>query len=247
MDVASLQRAHHGSGARRERRRLACRTALAYRGVAHITFPVDIQEKEVAARPRSQAQRAAPHVRRSGAARGLPERGRAAAGRGAAERAASKVAILAGRGALACRRRAGAGGRDARRADRQGAARQGRGARRQPVHHRRHRAARHPAVAGGDGGLRHAPDRRHVVPVHRVLPEAGQARARPDRARSHAHRPALPGRSRPGGRQPRARSQALLPLLRPQEDRGFLESAQERHGRMAEAHGRARDPRRTSR
>ena len=26
---------------------LACRTALAYRGVAHITFPVDLQEKEV--------------------------------------------------------------------------------------------------------------------------------------------------------------------------------------------------------
>jgi pyruvate dehydrogenase (quinone) len=26
---------------------LACRTALAYRGVAHITFPVDLQEEKV--------------------------------------------------------------------------------------------------------------------------------------------------------------------------------------------------------
>ena len=34
---------------------LACRTALAYRGVAHINFPVDLQEQEVDGE-RSQAQ-----------------------------------------------------------------------------------------------------------------------------------------------------------------------------------------------
>src|ERR671935_1003709 len=33
---------------------LACRTALAYHGVSHITFPVDIQEKEVSKRHRSK-------------------------------------------------------------------------------------------------------------------------------------------------------------------------------------------------
>jgi pyruvate dehydrogenase (quinone)/pyruvate oxidase len=33
---------------------LACRTALAYHGVSHITFPVDIQEKEVSKRQRSK-------------------------------------------------------------------------------------------------------------------------------------------------------------------------------------------------
>src|SRR5919205_3968382 len=33
---------------------LACRTALAYHGVAHIAFPVDLQEKEVKERQRSK-------------------------------------------------------------------------------------------------------------------------------------------------------------------------------------------------
>src|SRR3954447_13126968 len=33
---------------------LACRTALAYRGVAHITIPVDFQEQEVSKRQRSK-------------------------------------------------------------------------------------------------------------------------------------------------------------------------------------------------
>src|SRR5438477_10552655 len=32
---------------------LACRTALSYRGVSHITFPVDLQEQEVKAKQRS--------------------------------------------------------------------------------------------------------------------------------------------------------------------------------------------------
>ena len=79
---------------------LACRTALGYRGVAHITFPVDLQEQEVE-RERVQAQPAASHVRRLGA------RARACRTsddlRRAAEvlNAGKKVAILAGQGALA--------------------------------------------------------------------------------------------------------------------------------------------------
>jgi pyruvate dehydrogenase (quinone)/pyruvate oxidase len=78
---------------------LACRTALAYRGVSHITFPVDFQEQEVKSRQRSS--RNVPHHSSDVAARSarLPARGDL-------QRAADilnggkKVAILAGRGAL---------------------------------------------------------------------------------------------------------------------------------------------------
>ncbi|MGA9510506.1 MAG: thiamine pyrophosphate-dependent enzyme [Candidatus Sulfotelmatobacter sp.] len=78
---------------------LACRTALAYHGVSHITFPVDFQEQEVKSRQRSS--RNIPHHSSDVAARSarLPDRSDL-------ERAADvlnrgrKVAILAGRGAL---------------------------------------------------------------------------------------------------------------------------------------------------
>ena len=78
---------------------LACRTALAYRGVAHITFPVDLQEKEV--KKKQASSRNIPHHTSdvdAGSAR-LPDRIDL-------ERAADilnqgkKIAILAGRGAL---------------------------------------------------------------------------------------------------------------------------------------------------
>src|SRR5437016_2256226 len=78
---------------------LACRTAIAYRGVAHITFPVDLQEKELKQRQRSK--RNIPHHTSDVYARSarLPDRVEL-------EKAAEilnqgkKVAILAGRGAL---------------------------------------------------------------------------------------------------------------------------------------------------
>jgi pyruvate dehydrogenase (quinone) len=78
---------------------LACRTALAYRGVAHITFPVDLQEKEV--KKKQASSRNIPHHTSDVNARSarLPDRVDL-------ERAADvlnegkKVAILAGRGAL---------------------------------------------------------------------------------------------------------------------------------------------------
>ncbi len=76
---------------------LACRSALAYRGVAHITFPVDLQELEGG--PRSERNR--PHHTSDVFARGgaLPaEEDLAAAA--AVLSAGRKVAILAGRGAL---------------------------------------------------------------------------------------------------------------------------------------------------
>src|SRR3954449_7836116 len=78
---------------------LACRTALAYRGVAHITFPVDLQEKEV--KKRQASSRNIAHHTSDVYARSarLPDPADL-------QRAVDilndgkKVAILAGRGAL---------------------------------------------------------------------------------------------------------------------------------------------------
>src|SRR5690242_18838475 len=78
---------------------LACRTALTYRGVAHITFPVDLQEVEVSERKHSK--RNVPHHTSDVLAHGggLPSQD---ALRRAADvlNAGKRVAILAGRGAL---------------------------------------------------------------------------------------------------------------------------------------------------
>ena len=77
---------------------LACRTALSYRGVAHITFPVDLQDKPA---ERQGSKRNIPHHTSDVFARSarLPDQwdlGRAAE----VLNAGRKVAILAGRGAL---------------------------------------------------------------------------------------------------------------------------------------------------
>jgi pyruvate dehydrogenase (quinone) len=78
---------------------LACRTALSYRGVAHINFPVDIQEHPVEQRERSP--RNVPHhtadvFARSAAVPVEDDIRRAAE----VLNAGTKIAILAGRGAL---------------------------------------------------------------------------------------------------------------------------------------------------
>src|SRR2546423_10173975 len=78
---------------------LACRTALAYHGVSHITFPVDLQEKEV--KKRESSSRNIAHHTSDVYARSarLPDHAEL-------QRAADilnegkRVAILAGRGAL---------------------------------------------------------------------------------------------------------------------------------------------------
>jgi pyruvate dehydrogenase (quinone) len=77
---------------------LACRTALAYRGVAHVSMPLDVQEKPVS---RTGSKRNVPHHTSDVTARGanLPAAGDLLR---AAEllNEARKVAILAGQGAL---------------------------------------------------------------------------------------------------------------------------------------------------
>ena len=47
---------------------LACRTALGYRGVAHINFPVDLQEQEPAAAFQAKHSGAYLRMRRAGRA-----------------------------------------------------------------------------------------------------------------------------------------------------------------------------------
>jgi pyruvate dehydrogenase (quinone)/pyruvate oxidase len=76
---------------------LACRTALAYRGVSHVTMPADIQEQEAGPRSKRNLPRHTSDVRARGDR--LPDEAEL---RRAAEvlKAGRKVAILAGQGAL---------------------------------------------------------------------------------------------------------------------------------------------------
>ena len=77
---------------------LACRTALSYRGVAHITFPVDLQEKEA---NRKGSKRNIPGHTSDVFARVAPLPDQDDLRRAAdVLNAAKKVAILVGRGAL---------------------------------------------------------------------------------------------------------------------------------------------------
>ena len=98
MDVAVYNERIMGPGHVENVTDLACRTALAYRGVSHITFPVDLQEKEVEGRSKRNV---AGHTSKVFAAKpGLPDDSDLKA---AAEllNAGKNVAILAGQGALA--------------------------------------------------------------------------------------------------------------------------------------------------
>lgn len=99
MDVAVYNARVMGAAHVENVTELACRTALAYHGVAHITIPVDFQDEEVKRSPRSRRNRPG-HVSNVWA----PEPGTPCeeALQRAAEvlNAGKRVAILAGRGAL---------------------------------------------------------------------------------------------------------------------------------------------------
>ncbi len=225
---------------------LACRTALAYRGVAHITIPVDIQSKGLAKDGRSQRNVPEPRLGLTWPRAPMCRHRRPdATGRRRAQR--RQEGLHPGRAAARSARRANWRSRRAPAApDRQGAARQGVVAGRQPLHDRRHRAARHAAVAGGAGELRHAADRRQLVPLHRVL---SRARARHAASRStsipSASACAIRSRSAWSAIRPRV-LRTLLPRstqggpLVPGEGAG-------RHEGVARADAGARHPDRTSR
>ena len=80
---------------------LACRSALSYRGVAHVCIPVDFQEMEIPKREKERSARnvarhvseALPHMARQPATQDLEDAA-------AVLNAGKRIAILAGRGAL---------------------------------------------------------------------------------------------------------------------------------------------------
>jgi pyruvate dehydrogenase (quinone)/pyruvate oxidase len=97
MDVAVYNARIMGASHVEQVADLACRTALAYRGVAHINFPVDLQEQEHDER----SPRARPHHTSDVFARGLPAPDEADLAKAAdLLNAQRKTVILAGRGAL---------------------------------------------------------------------------------------------------------------------------------------------------
>ena len=99
MDVAVFNERVMGPAHVENLTNIACRMALAYHGVSHITFPVDLQEKEVKSKERSQRNIAHHSSDVYAHSARLPNRedlGRAAE----ILNKGKKVVILAGRGAL---------------------------------------------------------------------------------------------------------------------------------------------------
>ena len=202
---------------------LACRTALSYRGVAHINFPVDLQEQE-GGEPskRAKAGREGSILGRRAALPAEDDLFRAAD----VINAGKKIVILAGRGALH------AGAELEQLAERLGA----------PIAKALLGKAcvpdDSPYTTGGIGLLGTKPTQEAIedcdtlimvgtsFPYMEFLPEPGKARAVQidlDPVRIGLRYPVevgLLGDSR-------AALQKLLPLLVRNEDRGFLEKAQE--------------------
>ena len=204
---------------------LACRTALAYRGVAHVTMPVDMQSMPCTADARSE-RNIPNHVSKVMARAGTFRTRRACSEAAAVLNAGSKITILAGRGALGAARELAADRRPARCAGGQAAARQG-GAGGRPC----------ALASAGSGCSAPAPaqdalegcDTLLIVgssfPYIEFYPKPGKARAvqiELDPKRIGLRYPVeapLVGDSRTVLR-------LLMPMLERKEDRSFLEGAQ---------------------
>ncbi len=201
---------------------LACRTALAYKGVAHIAFPVDIQEMEGGKRSKRNIGHHTSDVYARSAR--LPDEAEL---RQAAEilNAGKKVAILAGRGALT------AGNELERSAERLGA----------PIVKALLGKAAvpddSPYTTGSIGLLGTRPSQEALeecdtllmvgtsFPYIEFMPKPGQARAvqiELDPARIGLRYPVEVGLIGDSGRT----LEALLPLLEARSDRSFLDKAQ---------------------
>ena len=201
---------------------LACRTAFAYRGVAHINFPVDIQEHEGGERSkRNVAGHTSDVFARSARLPDAHDLQRAAA----VLNAGRKIAILVGQGAI------GAADELAQVAERLGA----------PIIKTVLGKAAipddHPYTTGGIGLLGTKPSQEAIeqcdtllmvgtsFPYIEFLPKPGQARAVQvdiDAARIGLRYPVEVGLVSDGRRT----LQHLLPLLTRNEDRKFLKQAQ---------------------
>ncbi|WP_296594897.1 thiamine pyrophosphate-dependent enzyme [Phenylobacterium sp.] len=99
QDVAAYTTAIYGAQHVRQATALACRAALADRGVAHLAFPSDVQEQSLENDEPSPRHKADPRVTYTENAR-LPD-DEAIAGAAEVLNAGRRVAILAGQGALA--------------------------------------------------------------------------------------------------------------------------------------------------
>ena len=241
MDVAKYNERIMGPAHVENVANLACRTALAYRGVAHLTFPVDIQEMK-AGTPRSPRNVGHHTSDVLGRSAGLPAEDQLRR-TAALLNEGTKVAILAGRGALH------AGDELEAIAERLGA----------PIVKALLGKAAvpddSPYTTGSIGLLGTRPSQEAMeecdtllmvgtsFPYIEFLPKPGQARGvqiELDPMRIGLRYPVeigLVGDSR-------ATLAELLPLLRPQPDRRFLEKAQERMAdwrRLMDERGSRRD------
>ncbi len=99
MDVAVYNSRIMGAAHTENVVALACRTALGYRGVAHVTIPVDVQDEKISKDARSKRNIAAHVSDTMGRRHSLPSNERL---RSAAEilNGGTKTAILAGQGAI---------------------------------------------------------------------------------------------------------------------------------------------------
>ncbi len=204
---------------------LACRTALSYRGVAHINFPVDTQSQEVT-RKHASERNVPDHTSDVWAAQAAVPPEEALSRAAAILNAGQKVAILAGRGAL------GATAELEQLAELLGAPII------KPLLGKAAVPDDSPYTTGGIGLLGTAPSQEAIAncdtlfmigtsfPYMEFMPQPGQARAVQidlDPVRIGLRYPVevgLVGDSR-------ATLQALVPLLSRQENRDFLQQAQE--------------------
>jgi thiamine pyrophosphate-dependent acetolactate synthase large subunit-like protein len=178
----------------------AIRTALTFRGVAHITIPKDIQEWPFSDSKVSMANIPGHSGDDFAPIHPLPPQEMI---QKAADliNAGKKLAILAGRGCLHAHDEVtqlaeAVGGPIVKPLLGKGVVPD-----RSPIYHGRHRPAGHGALAGGHGGMRHPDHDRDQLPLHRVPTQAGAGHVRANRRQRVAHRPALAGGGRPGRRR----------------------------------------------
>ena len=219
---------------------LAIRTAIARRGVAHITIPVDVQVQESRRADPSETRvhhtSSRSRILRSSAARIELEHAADILNRG------KKIAILAGQGALHATENWKRWRRFlARRSSRRCWAKQ-----LCPM-----TALTPPAeLACWAPSLRRTRSRaatpsyrRHLVPLYRVPARAGLGQVRADRDRSAAYQPPSSGRCWIGRRCQECACAHLMPQLK-KHDQALSEEGAEGQGGMAEADGGARHPHR---
>ena len=179
----------------------AIRIAKSERTVTCVIVPADVQDMDAV-----EAQPHKTHTVHSGIGY-WP--GRRIPARDQLERAAEilnrgeRVAMLVGQGALHATDEVIAVADELGAGHRQGAARQGGGARRRPVLHGEHRAARHQAELGHDAGGRHAADGRLELPLLGVPAPGRAGQSRADRHLGADAQHPLSDGPRARGRQPR--------------------------------------------